>query len=106
MHQRGHVFKLKSRAPDGRPLWGYRYRTDGRGSSRIQRGGFTSRSDAERGLDRALDQLRRHSQTSRALTLTELVTEYLRQHQAEPETIEKLRWLLAKSVSKFGQLPA
>ena len=30
------------------------------------------------------------------LTLAELVDEYLAQHEAEPETLEKLRWLLAQ----------
>jgi hypothetical protein len=27
---------------------------------------------------------------------------YLTQHDAQPETIEKLRWLLAKAVGEFG----
>lgn len=102
MHQQGQVFKLKSNAPDGRPLWAYRHRTGGRGSDRVQRGGFPSRRDAEHALDRALDQVRRRSQTSRRLTLHELADEYLGQHQAEPETIDNLRWLLGKSTSRFG----
>ena len=36
------------------------------------------------------------------MTLAELVEEYLAQHDAQAETIEKLRWLLAKAVGVFG----
>jgi integrase len=55
-------------------------------------------------LERALERLRREQRIPRSLTLRELVDEYLAQHEAEPETIEKLRWLLAKSVAVFGEL--
>ena len=37
-----------------------------------------------------------------APTLAEFVELYLAQHDGEPETTEKLRWLLAKSVGVFG----
>jgi hypothetical protein len=40
--------------------------------------------------------------TATTLTLACLVEEYLAQHDAQPETIEKLRWLLAKAVRSFG----
>ena len=76
----------------------YRCRVAGRGSRRIQQGGFASERDAREALERALERLRREKRVSRSLTLRELVDEYLAQHEAEPETIEKLRWLLAKSV--------
>ena len=36
------------------------------------------------------------------MTLAELVDEYLAQHDAEPVTIEKLRWLLGKALAAFG----
>jgi integrase len=36
------------------------------------------------------------------MTLTELVEEYLKLHQAAPSTIEKLRWLLSKATAAFG----
>jgi integrase len=39
------------------------------------------------------------------MTLTELVEEYLRVHQAAPSTIEKLRWLLSKAATAFGDRP-
>jgi integrase len=39
---------------------------------------------------------------SRSLTLAELVEIYLAQHDVEPVTIAKLRWLLAKAVAAFG----
>jgi hypothetical protein len=40
--QHGQVFALRSKGPDGRRLWAYRYRLEGRGSKRVQRGGFAS----------------------------------------------------------------
>ena len=46
--------------------------------------------------------LRRQNGIGSGLTLAELVDEYLAQHDAQPETIEKLRWLLAKAVRVFG----
>ncbi len=102
MSQQGQVFQMKSNQPDGTALWGYRYRTGGRGSGRVQRGGFGSEQDARESLERALERVRRANGTGTALTLTGLVDEYLAQHDAQPETIEKLRWLLSKAVSEFG----
>ena len=102
MSQQGQVFPMKSNQPDGTALWGYRYRTGGRGSGRVQRGGFCSERDARESLERALERVRRANGTGTALTLTGLVDEYLAQHEAQPETIEKLRWLLSKAVSEFG----
>ncbi len=46
--------------------------------------------------------MRRERGCGSALTLGELVDEYLAQHAGEPETIEKLRWLLTKAVKAFG----
>jgi hypothetical protein len=46
MIQQGQVFKLGSVARDGRELWAYRYRTGGRNSKQVQRGGFRSEADA------------------------------------------------------------
>ena len=102
MTQQGQVFAMKSNGPRGAPLWGYRYRTGGRGSRRVQRGGFVSERDAAESLDRALDRVRRANGIGSTLTLAALVDEYLAQHDAQPETIEKLRWLLSKAVSEFG----
>jgi hypothetical protein len=93
--QQGQVFELKKRAV-GRPVWAYRYRTDGPGSRRLQRGGFSSERDAAEALERALELLRRQKGVGSTLTLTELVDEYLAQYDAEPETIDKLCWLLAR----------
>jgi hypothetical protein len=53
-------------------------------------------------LGRELERLRRERRVSRSLTLAELVEVYLVQHDVEPVTIEKLRWLLGKAVSAFG----
>jgi integrase len=100
--QQGQVFPMKSNGPSGAPLWTYRYRSGGRGSRRVQHGGFVSEQDARESLDRALERVRRANGKGSMLTLAELVDEYLAQHDAQPETIEKLRWLLLKAVSEFG----
>jgi len=39
------------------------------------------------------------------LTFSELVEAYLAQHDVDPVTIEKLRWLLGKAVAVFGDRP-
>jgi len=80
------------------------YRCGGRGSKRVQRGGFASERDASEALGRALERLRPERRLSQSLTLAELVDEYLAQHDAEPVTIAKLRWLLGKAVTAFGDL--
>jgi hypothetical protein len=100
--QQGQVFELKKRAVDGGAVWAYRYRTDGPGSRRLQRGGFASERDAAEALERALEHLRRQKGVGSTLTLKELVEEYLAQYDAEPETIDKLCWLLAKALRAFG----
>ena len=100
--QQGQVFELKKRAVDGSPVWAYRYRADGPGSRRLQRGGFSCERDAAEALERALEHLRRQKGVGSTLTLKELVEEYLAQYDAEPETIDKLCWLLAKPLRAFG----
>jgi hypothetical protein len=87
---------------DEASCWAYRHRVGGRDSRRVQRGGFASERDATEALERALERLRRERGCGSALTLAELVAEYLAQHDGEPETIEKLRWLLTKPVKAFG----
>jgi len=68
----------------------------------VQRGGFQSERDVAEALERALERLRRANGTGTTLTLAGLVDVYLAQHDAQPETIEKLGWLLAKAVGEFG----
>jgi hypothetical protein len=103
MAQQGQVFALAGEGGVGR-RWAYRwYRVGGRGSKRVQRGGFASEQAAAEALERALEQLRREQGLAETPTLAELVDVYLAQHDGEPETTEKLRWLLAKSVSVFGE---
>jgi hypothetical protein len=46
MVQQGQVFELTGRGLSGETLWAYRYRTGGRDSRRVQRGGFVSEQDA------------------------------------------------------------
>jgi hypothetical protein len=101
MLQQGQVVRLKGGTDEG-SCWAYRHRVGGRDSRRVQRGGFASERDATEALERALERLRRERGCGSALTLAELVAEYLAQHDGEPETIEKLRWLLTKPVKAFG----
>jgi hypothetical protein len=98
MVQQGQTIELTRRGPDGERLWAYRHRTGGRGSKRVQRGGFASEEDARDALER----LRRERRVTRRLTLTELVETYLDQHDVQPVTIEKLRYLLGKATAGFG----
>jgi hypothetical protein len=102
MVQQGQTFELARRGRDGEPLWAYRFRSGGRGSKRVQRGGFVSELDAREALERELERLRRERRISRRLTLAELVETYLAQHDVQPVTIEKLRWLLSKATAVFG----
>lgn len=105
MSQQGQLLQLKSKSRDGEPLWAYRYRTGGRDSKRVQRGGFASEREAAEALQRELERLQRERRVARSLTLAELVDAYLAQHDVAPATIEKLRWLLAKAVAVFGDRP-
>ena len=81
MWQQGQVFKLKAKSMDGQPLWAYRYRLEGRGSARPQVGGFATRANALKALEKVLARL---GPDGRAVTITlgELVDEYLEMHQA------------------------
>jgi integrase len=103
MVQQGQVFELTGRGLSGETLWAYRYRTGGRDSRRVQRGGFVSEQDARDALERELERLRRERRVSRRLTLAELVEVYLAQHDVQPVTIDKLRYLLSKATAVFGQ---
>ncbi len=101
MLQRGQVLRLKSKGRDGKPLWAYRYRLDSRGSKRLQRGGFATKDEAQEALNRALDDL--HCRNPLAeITFAELVQKYLAQHDVDPVTLKKLRWLLSKPVAALG----
>src|SRR5215218_9410499 len=102
MIQQGQVFELKGASREQGPLWAYRYRVGGRGSRRVQRGGFDSEDDAAAALERELERIRRERRVSRSLTLVELVDVYLAQHDVQPVTIAKLRWLLDKAIASFG----
>lgn len=102
MWQQGQVFKLKAKGVDGQPLWAYRYRLEGRASARPQVGGFATRRDALKALEKVLGRLR-PGDLAATMTLGELVDEYLEMHQAEPVTIAKLRWLLGKATATLGE---
>jgi integrase len=102
MQQQGQVIRLKTKSPQGGCLWAFRYRAGGRGSKRVQRGGFRTEEAARGALEQALERMRRENGIANSLTLSELVDEYLGQHDADQVTIEKLRHLLAKALATFG----
>ena len=102
MFQQGQVFRVRTRGSNESQRWAYRYRVGGRGSKRVQRGGFKSEQAAIEALERALERLQRERGLVEAPPLRELVDVYLAQHDGEPETVEKLRWLLGKAVGTFG----
>ncbi len=54
-------------------------------------------------LDIALERLRRRNGRLGQIAVSELVAEYLAQHDAAPRTIAKLRWLLANATGAFGE---
>jgi hypothetical protein len=76
MLQQGQVFRLRGGGNES-GVWAFRNRVGGRGSRRVQRGGFASERDASEGLKRALERVRRDRGCGSALTLAELVDEYL-----------------------------
>jgi hypothetical protein len=90
--QQGQVFKLKAKGVDGEPLWAYRYRLAGRGSARLQAGGFATRAEAQKALQNKLARVGPGGRGAR-VTLAEWVEEYLQTHAGERVTIAKLRWL-------------
>jgi hypothetical protein len=86
MVQQGPVFELARSGRDGERLWAYRFRTGGRGSRRVQRGGFACEQDARRCARARARSVRRERRICRALTLAELVEVYLAQHDVQPVT--------------------
>lgn len=103
MVQQGQVFKLKSKSVDGKPLWAYRYRLQGRSSQRVQIGGFATRNEAQRALQKRLERLRPGGRAA-TVTLVEFVEEYLQAHPGQPVTVSKLRWLLGKATAMLGDV--
>src|SRR3954447_13369715 len=101
--QQGQVFKLKARCADGEPLWAHRYRVAGRGSARLQAGGFSSRAEAQRALHNKLARLLPGARSA-TLTLAEWVEEFLDTHPGERVTVAKLRWLLGKATAELGEV--
>jgi hypothetical protein len=101
MAQHGQVFPLAAQGSDP-TRWAYRYRVGGRGSRRLQRGGFASEQAAAEALVRALERLRRQQgwwSRRRWPSSSRCVSPSTRASR----TVEKLRWLLAKAVRVFGE---
>jgi hypothetical protein len=81
----------------------YRYRVAGRGSARLQVGGFSTRAEAQRALQNKLARLLPGGRSA-TMTLGEWVEEYLDTHQGERITVAKLRWLLGKATAELGEV--
>src|SRR2546425_3419140 len=101
MVQQGQTIELTRRGPGGERLWAYRYRTGGRDSKRVQRGGFASEQDARDALERELERLRRERRLPRSLTLSGIAETYLAQHAVQPVTIQEARSLPSKATALF-----
>lgn len=67
---------------------------------------LSDRASSHQALERALERVRQEQGLVETPTLAEFVEIYLAQHDTEPETIEKLRWLLSKATARFGDLPS
>jgi hypothetical protein len=81
----------------------YRYRVAGRGSARLQVGGFSTKAEAQRALQNKLARLFPGGRAG-TLTLGEWVADYLDTHQGERVTVAKLRWLLGKATIALGEV--
>jgi hypothetical protein len=66
-------------------------------------GGFATRAEAQKALRKVLDRLGPGGGAA-TMTLSDLVDEYLRVHQAAPVTVAKLRWLLGKATGPLGEM--
>src|SRR5215216_3911095 len=98
--QQGQVFELRKRAVDGSPVWAYRYRTGSPGSRRLQRGGFCSERDAAEALERRSNVSGGRTASAARLRLGSSSRSTSPKYDAEPETIDKLCWLLAKALRR------
>lgn len=106
MIQQGQVFKLKAKgsrrsAAVGVPI------SAGRTGITAAAGGWVRErircaEDATEGARSGRSRPRRRNHGG-AITLAEVVEEYLALHQAEPVTIAKLRWLLSKATNALGE---
>jgi hypothetical protein len=95
MVQQGQVLPMKSSAADGRALGRIGIESAPRLAACAARR-FRIRAGRGGGARAGVERLRRANGTASTLTLAELVAEYLAQHDAQPETIEKLRGCLLK----------
>ena len=92
--QRGQVYKT----PAG--TWALRF-YDGRGK-RKHEGGFKSKGEASRILAERLTQIRLGTLYRPEITVAELCDKYLDQHQADLNTILKLRRQFRRAIAEFG----
>jgi integrase len=94
--QRGQVWKR------GDKDWVARYREGGRDSRRVQRGGFPTKREAEEWRDARLRELR--SGIVAAVTLNELVRDFLAQYDRSPSRVDVMTWALSQAQQRFGHV--
>ena len=102
MVQQGQTFELTRRGPDGGRLWAYRYRSGGRGSRRVQRGGFASEQDARDALERELERLRRERRIARQADARRTRREVLRPARRAAGDDREAPLAARKAVAVFG----
>lgn len=95
---RGTTYKLKTKGPDGRPLWAYRLHK-GKGGAK---GGFRTESEAKQALADARDALlSQRTGTARAglrdVTVAKLAETYVDSHTASAATLRNYRTWLASA---------
>lgn len=94
--QRGQVWKR------GDKDWVARYREGGRDARRIQKGGFTTKGEADTWLTAKLRELR--SGMVEPPTLNDLVRDFLAQYDRSASRVEVMTWALAQAQEKFGRV--
>ena len=105
MSQQGQLVRLKRTGRDGEPLWAYRYRLGGRGSKRVQRGGFASERDAAEALERELERLRRERRVSRSLTPRRIGRGVPRAARRRAGDDREAALAAGKAIAVFGERP-
>ncbi len=86
--------------PDGSRGWGCRW-YDASGIRRFK-GGFRTKAEASAHLDERLVEARQGTLYEPRLSYADLVDRFLAAYEAAPNTVERMKHMLAKSVTEFG----
>ena len=105
MAQQGQVFPLAGHGQDAM-RWAYRYRLGGRGSRRVQGGGFASEQAA---LERTLERMRREQGLVEMPTLVEFLASwpqpFPRHLRTQQTNLERIRRYVLPLLPERGDLP-